>query len=109
MSTLSVQPPVANNALPSAGAKAKKPKRAEPKPLHVKRKPGMQTSAAIRACAWALLEEGFDYEEAQELFRLALIEKALRCSKGVKTTAGARLGISREHVRKYLARGKDVL
>lgn len=76
--------------------------------LEVKRKPGNEASHRLRECAKQLLRDGFDYRESQELFRLFLLQTAVS-ETGVKVKAAARLGISRDHVRDYLERGKELI
>ena len=108
MSTQTVSTlPIAANAMKAP--KAKKIVPVKKRPLQCHRKPGMQAEAALRSCTWQLIEDGYSYDEAQELLRLYLIGAAMKCAKDVKTKAAARLKITREHLDNYLARGKGLL
>ena len=73
------------------------------------RKPGMLMEAQLRSCTWKLIEDGYNYEEAQELLRLFLINAAMKCSKNIKRHAAAKLGITPTHLDNYLSRGKGLL
>jgi DNA-binding NtrC family response regulator len=84
---------------------AKRP--ADP-PLAV-RKPNAETRYRLRMCVQQVLTEGYSYREAQDLYREFLLDQALVNAQGVKTKAAERLKISRDHVRDYHARGKELL
>lgn len=92
---------------------SKRPEPKEPpvkkRPLKCARKPGIVAQKALRDLAWEMVENGYSYREAQELLRLSMIRVALKRSKDVKTTAATRLGISRNHLDNYFARGKELL
>ena len=88
-----------------------KPKRSskELEPLTVRRKPSSEARYRLRECARQLLKEDYGYRESQELLRLYLLDTALMSAGGVKKKAAAQLGISRDHVRDYHARGKEFI
>jgi transposase len=60
-------------------------------------------------CADGVLAEGYSYREAIDLFRVFLLDSALISAGKNKSKAAARLKISRDHVRDYHARGKELL
>jgi DNA-binding protein Fis len=82
------------------------PEKAAPR---IPRRPTNEAQYRIRQCIQKLMDEGYDYEAAQTIFRTYMIDTALKAAKGVKTHAAKTLGITRDHVRDYHARGKDLL
>lgn len=72
-------------------------------------RPAPATRAILRDFAKQMLRDGYRYADALDLARVFLIDEALQATKGEKTAAGEKLGLSREHIRKFHARGEQVL
>ncbi len=71
-------------------------------------KPTPKLRYFLREAANVALGQHLTYKEAQDLFRVFLLDSALRIEQQVKTAAAKRLGISRDHVRDFHKRGEGV-
>jgi DNA-binding NtrC family response regulator len=89
-----------------AKAKAKLKVVAPKKPAFTMKAPQSETLHYFKTTALrSLTHERYSYRDAVRLFETALLDAALQLDKGNKKAAGARLGISRDHVRDYYRRG----
>jgi DNA-binding NtrC family response regulator len=80
--------------------------RTEPKSA-LPRRPAPATREVMRAVAQRLLSEGFDYRESVAAFKALLADVALDQAGRSRKKASARLGISREILRRHKARAGE--
>ena len=75
------------------------------KAVMIPRQPSHRVREAVAAAVRTVLAEGHDYREAMRIFRHELLKAALEQSGQLQKKAVKRLGISRDHMRRYLGRG----
>jgi DNA-binding NtrC family response regulator len=87
----------------------RKKKKERPAPFKVRRAPVPRMRSAMIHAATVLCEEGYSYREAQSLLRAFFLEVTLGRCNGNVTHAAQKLGIARNHLRKFHERGEKLL
>jgi DNA-binding NtrC family response regulator len=87
---------------------AKKEKSSKNRDSAVLPTPKQDTRYHLRQAAMLALDQGLSYRDSIDLFRVFLLDTALKQKRGVKKDAAALLGITRDHVREFHKRGKDL-
>jgi hypothetical protein len=84
------------------------PRRRAPASPPLLKSPKPEMRFHLRQAAELAVKAGMSYRETVDLLRVFLIDTAIRSKGGVKKDAAALLGLTRDHVREFHKRGKEI-